>query len=156
MVLGMAMALMALPAMAGDRVDVASKYSQAQTVARLEEGLGKADLMIVAKPDVQAMVSQFGAKIGGAQVLLFANPKMGGMLLQMEPSVGLEMPMKFYVFEKDGKVLVSYRPHKALFAPYKNKMLDEKAGMMDMLLQSVVEYGALGKELKLMPMGEMK
>lgn len=112
------------------RVDTESKKGFKQTVEAVEKAVKSRGMMVVAKIDHQNMLTMVGVKIGGSTTIEFGKPDMGKMVLTMAPEAGLEMPGKIYVFEKEGKTLISY--YKSNFVNYSPDFtnVDEMMGMM--------------------------
>lgn len=53
--------------------------------------------------------SSKGLKLRPTYVLLFGNPEVGTVLMQADPRVGLDLPLRLLIWEnKEGKVFVSY------------------------------------------------
>lgn len=119
----------------GDRVVVESPKAFKATVEALKKALQARGMMIVATIDHQNMLRMVGARLGGSVTIEFGKPDMGKMVLPMSPEAGLEMPAKVYVYEKDGKVYVSY--YEPNFAQYDPKFA-EVDQMMKMTLKEVV------------------
>lgn len=46
--------------------------------------------------------------LGFATVVIFGSPTVGTPLMQDSPSVGLDLPLKILVAEREGSVLVAY------------------------------------------------
>lgn len=117
-------------AIAQERVDVISSKNFKQTVEALNKTIKSKGMMIVATVDHQNMLKMVGTNIKGATTIEFGKPDMGKMLFQMHPEAGLEMPARIYVFEKDGKVIMSY--YKTNYAKYDKGMaeMDNMMGMM--------------------------
>lgn len=120
----------AASAWAGDRVDTTSPKGFKQTVDAVTKAIKSRGMMVVATIDHQNMLTMVGTKIGGSKTIEFGKPDMGKMVLTMAPDAGLDMPGKIYVFEKDGKTIVSYS--KTNFARYNPEFskVDEMMGMM--------------------------
>ncbi len=90
--------------------------------------------MIVSKIDHQKMISMVGVKMDGSYTLEFGKPDMMKEMLPKNPAIGLEMPLKIYVFESGGKTTVSYHKPTAAFGAYG---MAEMAKMMDEMLDAV-------------------
>ena len=144
LVLASALAVLALSAPAADdRVDKVSNSGFAQTVERLETAIKKRGAMIVATIDHQNMLRMVGASIGGSKTIEFGKPDMMKMLLPDNPEIGVDMPLKIYVYERgDGKTLLSYRKPSSAFASYGKEMLTNAGQMMDMMLAEIVAEAA--------------
>ncbi len=132
-----------LSAQAQDRVDKVSSSGFAQTVKQLETAIKQRGMMIVATIDHQNMLRMVGANIRGAKTIEFGKPDMMKMLLPDNPEIGVEMPLKIYVYERaDGKTVVSYRKLSAAFASYGNEQLTSAGQMMDMMLDQIAADAA--------------
>jgi len=135
------LALMAsgLPAVAAEnRVDKVSNSGFEQTVKQLETAIKKRGAMIVATIDHQNMLRMVGASIRGSKTIEFGKPDMMKMLLPDNPEIGVEMPLKIYVYERaDGKTVVSYSKLSAAFASYGKEPLTKAGQMMEMMLEEI-------------------
>lgn len=118
------------------RVDKVSKYDYKTTLSRLEKAVKAKGFMIVAKINHQNMISMVGVKMGGSFTLEFGKPEMMKEMLPMNPAIGLEMPLKVYVFEAGGKTTVSYHKPSAIFGAYG---MAQMAEMMDKTLDMVTK-----------------
>lgn len=122
-------------AIAQERVDVVSSKNFKQTIEALNKAIKSKSMMVVATVDHQNMLKMVGTKIGGATTIEFGKPDMGKMLFSMHPEAGLEMPARIYVYEKGGKVTMSF--YKSNYTKY-DKMLAEMDKMMDMMCSEIV------------------
>jgi uncharacterized protein (DUF302 family) len=133
----LAAVLAPLTAQSPERVDRVSAQNFPTTVKRLETALQSRGFMIVARADHQNMLRMVGANTKGALTIEFGKPDMMKMHLPAHPEIGLEMPMRIYVWERaDGKTVVSYRRPSAVFAAYGadlKMMGDMMDGMFDQI-----------------------
>lgn len=144
LVFGCAVVLFGLSAAAAEnRVDKVSSGKFSDTVERLETAIKKRGLMIVATIDHQNMLRMVGASTRGSKTLEFGKPDMMKMLLPGNPEIGLEMPLKIYVYERgDGKTVLSfYRPSSA-YATYGKEELTKAGQMMEMMLEEITTEAA--------------
>jgi uncharacterized protein (DUF302 family) len=120
-----ASAAAALPlAQSSDRVDRVSTQNFAATAKQVETALQSRGFMIVARADHQNMLRMVGATTKGALTIEFGKPDMMKMHLPAHPEIGLEMPMRLYVWERgDGKTVVSFRRPSSAFATYGDPQL---------------------------------
>lgn len=126
--------------LAQDRVDKVSTKDFNATVKALETALKINGFMIVATINHQNMLKMVGAKIKGSKTIEFGKPDMGKMLLPMAPEAGLEMPGRFYIWERaDGKTVVSYYKPSSRFSKYSNEMLTKMGTDMDGMWSMIVE-----------------
>lgn len=83
-------------------VRIPSSHSVADTVARLEGLLNERGVQIFARIDFSGDAARAGLALRPEQMLIFGNPKAGTPLMQNEPAVGLDLPLKALVFEDAG------------------------------------------------------
>ena len=125
---------------AQDRVDKVSAKGFDATLKAVEKTLKSKGFMIVATIDHQNMLKMVGAKIKGAKTIEFGKPDMMKMLMPMAPEAGLEMPGRFYIWERnDGKTVVSYYKPSAGFSKYGNEMMTKMGNDMDGMWGMIVE-----------------
>ena len=124
-------------AQSSERVDRVSAQNFTTTVKQLETALQSRAFMIVGRSDHQNMLRMVGANTKGALTIEFGKPDMVKMQLPAHPEIGLDMPMRIYVWERaDGKTVVSYHRSSAVFAAYGpdlKMMGDMMDGMFDQI-----------------------
>lgn len=124
-------------AQSANRVDRVSARDFETTVKQLETALQSRGFMIVLRADHQNMLRMVGANVKGSHAIEFGKPDMVKMHLPAHPEIGLDMPMRIYVWERaDGKTGVSYHRPSAVFAPYGpdlKMMGDMMDGMFDQI-----------------------
>jgi uncharacterized protein (DUF302 family) len=124
-----------LTAQSSGRVDRVSAQTFETTAKQLETALQSHGFMIVSRADHQNMLKMVGATVKGARTIDFGKPDMMKMQLPAHPEIGLEMPMRFYVWERaDGKTVVSYHLPSSIFGAYGVPDLKMMGDMMDGML----------------------
>lgn len=140
---GLLAALAPVTLQSQERVDRASAQNFQTTVKQLETALQSRGFMIVARADHQNMLRMVGASTKGALTIEFGKPDMMKMHLPAHPEIGLEMPMRIYVWERaDGKTVVSYHRPTAVFAAYGpdlKMMGDMMDGMFDQIAADAIK-----------------
>lgn len=125
-------------AQSSDRIDQVSTQNFETTAKQLETTLQGHGFMIVSRADHQNMLRMVGATVKGARTIEFGKPDMMKTQLPAHPEIGLEMPMRFYVWERgDGKTVVSYRRPSAIFGAYGQPDLKKMGDMMDGMLDQL-------------------
>lgn len=90
-------------------MSVPSAHSVAETVNRLEKALSAAGFRIFARVDHGAGAKSVDMPLPPTELLIFGNPKGGTALMQSQRTVGIELPLKYLVWEDaDGKVMVGW------------------------------------------------
>jgi len=115
-----------------------SQFSVAETMARIEQTLKKMEIPVFAKFDHGKNAEEVGLELRPNQVIVFGSPKVGTKLMQDNPSISLELPLKISVWEdKNGSVWATFPQMKMMAAEYG---LDGEPviGKMQELLQKIV------------------
>lgn len=90
-------------------VRIVSHHSVAQTAQRLEALLKERGIQIFAHLDFTADAARAGLTMRPEQLLIFGNPRAGTPLMQAEPVVGLDLPLKALIWEDAaGQVMIAY------------------------------------------------
>lgn len=55
-----------------------------------------------------------GFELAPTTLIIFGNPNVGAPLMQMNQSIGIDLPMKMLITEKDGKVTLTFNDPKYL------------------------------------------
>jgi len=86
-----------------------SPYNVSETLDRLEKVLKKKGITIFARVDHKYGAKKVGLHMQPTQLLIFGNPKMGTPLMNENPLMGLDLPMKALAWEdKKGQVWLVY------------------------------------------------
>jgi uncharacterized protein (DUF302 family) len=90
-------------------VQIPSKNSVGQTVAKIEAILAAKNVKLFAVVDHSGEAEKAGMKMPNTKLLIFGNPKAGTPLMLTSPTVALDLPLKILVAEDGaGKVWISY------------------------------------------------
>jgi uncharacterized protein (DUF302 family) len=94
----------------GPVVSIPSLHDFATTLARLEAAIEEAGLTLVIAIDHAANADAAGHALRPATVLVFGNPEAGTPLMQLAPTLALDLPQRMLVWEDEaGVVFVSWR-----------------------------------------------
>jgi uncharacterized protein (DUF302 family) len=99
------------PARAGENglVTRPSKYSVAETVDHLEAGLRQAGATVFGRIDHAQSARDSGLELNPLVLILFGNPKAGTPLMAQSPTIGIDLPLKFIVWQDgSGKVFITF------------------------------------------------
>lgn len=143
----LAAAVVAAPlslASASDLVQIESKRGVRETVDALVQNLSSKGINIAARVDHAASAKAFGLELAPSEVVIFGNPKLGTPLMQANPAIALDLPMRIAVWQAaDGKVYVAYRAPAAIAAAHGITGKDDILGMMTGALDGLSK-GAAG------------
>lgn len=84
-----------------------SPFSVDETMRRIEEIIKSQGGSVFAVFDHGRNASEVGMKLPPNKVIVFGSPKVGTLLMQQDPSISLELPLRISVWEDaDGKVWI--------------------------------------------------
>ncbi len=90
-------------------VRIRSEHDVPQTIAKIEQLLDAHGVMIFARIDFSGDAARAGLDLRPEQLLIFGNPRAGTPLMQTEPAVGLDLPLKALVWEDEqGATWIGY------------------------------------------------
>lgn len=88
---------------------VPSDFAARETADRLEAAVKDKGMTVFARIDHAAGAAAEGLPLRPMEVLIFGNAKAGTPLMQAEPTIGIDLPLKALVYEDSaGKVWLSY------------------------------------------------
>lgn len=99
-------------------VEVPGSQSVAETVSSLKAEIEKMDLTLMQEINHRENAEKADLELGPVHVLVFGNPKVGTQLMQEDPMIGLELPLRIVVFERDGETRMAYRDPRKLWDSY--------------------------------------
>jgi uncharacterized protein (DUF302 family) len=118
--------MFSLTAAADEMVTKPSAHSVKATLDRLESALQEKGIKVAARWDHAAGGASVGMPLRPIEVIIFGNPKLGTPLMQSNPRIGVDLPLKVLAWEDDaGKVWIGYTAPKALGERYDIKDRDE-------------------------------
>lgn len=127
-------------ALADNLVKVESKHNVKDTLDRLTAALDQRGIKPVARVDHAAGAKAVGMELPPTELLIFGNPKLGTPLMQSNPEIAIDLPMKVLAWQdKDGKVWVAYTAPDALKTRYGITDRDEAFKAMATALQGLAK-----------------
>lgn len=86
-----------------------SKYSVVTTIDRLEKQVKRKGMTVFARVNHQAGAESAGLSLAPSEVLIFGNPKIGTPLMNENPAMGLNLPLRVLSYQgPKGKTWVTY------------------------------------------------
>ena len=83
-------------------------------VSRIERALHRLGVMVLARIDHAAGARAAGLELPDEVVLVFGDPAVGTLLMQTDPRVGLDLPLRMLVWSHNGTTAVGYRDPRGL------------------------------------------
>ncbi len=140
MILLLALVSQAPLAGAGSIVITRSAYDVNETINRLEAALQAKGVTVFARIDHAANARRVNVALRPVQLLIFGNPKLGSPLLESNPMVGLDLPMKALAWEDaDGKVWLGYTAAATIAERYR---IEDRAAVIDKMTGALKNFAA--------------
>jgi uncharacterized protein (DUF302 family) len=89
-----------------------------ETVVRLIDAIESRGLTVFARIDHAAAAREAGLDLADEQVVLFGNPRAGTPLMQSDPRIGVELPLRILVWVDPEGVQLGYRDPRELGGAY--------------------------------------
>ena len=119
-----------------------SQFSVPETMTRIEQTLHTMGVPVFAKFDHGKNAEEVGLQLLPNQVIVFGSPKVGTKLMQDNPSISIELPLKISVWEdKNGSVWATFPQMRTMAAEY-GLEAEPVIGKMQELLEKIVIKGA--------------
>ncbi len=127
-----------------------SDFAVAKTVDRLGIAMERKGLKIFKRINHAKGASSVGMKLAPAEVLIFGTPKIGTPLMQSNPMIGLDLPLKALVWKDvDGTVKLAYTDPATLAKRYgitdRDKVFKKIAGALSKFTDMATKRGGLPK-----------
>ncbi len=95
--------------MVNGMIDVPSRYSVPETLARLQSILKEKSITVFALIDHSGEAEKVGLRMRPTQLLIFGSPKGGTPLMVAAPRVAIDLPLKALAWQDEqGKAWLSY------------------------------------------------
>jgi uncharacterized protein (DUF302 family) len=106
-------------------------------VARIRRALDRLGVTVFAAIDHAAGARAAGLEMPDEVVLVFGDPAVGTALMQADPRVGLDLPLRMLVWSQDGRTAIAYRDPRDLHVESASEpvraALDRMYGLLERL-----------------------
>lgn len=120
-----------------------SPHSVGVTADRLEAALRNRGIELFARVDHGGGARAAGLELADEELLIFGDPHAGTPLMQSDPTVGYELPLRVLVWDAGGETKLGYQPPPELADGYAvADRLEALERMGGLLAQLVAEAGA--------------
>lgn len=113
-----------------------------QTLSNLLSAIADHGLAVFAQIDHAAGAQDAGLEMAPEVVVLFGNARAGTPLMQRDPRVGIELPLRMLIWEADGVAMVGYNDPRDLERSYalsdQTATLDAMAGLLATLAREAM------------------
>jgi uncharacterized protein (DUF302 family) len=111
-----------------------SESGYLETVASLIAAIERRGLTLFARIDHAAGARDVGLELADEQVLVFGNARTGTPLMESDPQVGLDLPLRILVSRERDGVWIGYHDPRELSASYDIRrhqpILEQMAGLL--------------------------
>ena len=97
---------------------VVSSAGHADTLSRLLEAIATRGLAVFAQIDHAAAAREVGMELANEVVVVFGNPRAGTPLMQADPRIGIELPLRMLVWDASEGTIVGYNDPRDLSSYY--------------------------------------
>ena len=117
-----------------------SSSGYAATAERLIEAIDDRGLTVFARIDRATAAREAGLELAAEEVVLFGNPRAGTPLMQTDPRVGVELPLRILLWEDAVGAFLGHRDPRELAREYDlqphHETLERMAALLDELVDS--------------------
>ena len=124
--------------------DFESPLAFEETVAALQKTLNSKGITIFATIDHKKAAEAVGESMPPATVLIVGNPKVGTALMQENPRLAIELPLKILIYKEEKIVRIRYEKISAIAEKYHIKQNFATAEKIDAAMQQLIKL-AIGK-----------
>jgi uncharacterized protein (DUF302 family) len=94
------------------------KQSPKEVVTQFKSLLEKKGLIVMATVNHTKNAKSVGLKLDATHLIIFGNPKLGTKLMQSNPLIGLDLPMKALAYKNAGQTFLAYTTPDSLAKKY--------------------------------------
>jgi uncharacterized protein (DUF302 family) len=123
-------------------ITTVSPHSVEETVERLRGSLERRSIKVFATIDHAAGAREVGLELPDETVVVFGDPRAGTPLMQQDPAVGIELPLRVLVWDDRGTTKVGYEDPAALADGYRLDALQGRLERMRALLDELATEAA--------------
>ena len=124
--------------------DFQSPLAFEETVAALQKTLNSKGITIFATIEHHKAAEAVGETMQPATVLIVGNPKVGTALMQENPLLAIELPLKILIYEDEKKVNIRYEKVAAIAKKYDIKQNFSTAEKIDAVMLQLIK-SSIGK-----------
>ena len=119
--------------------DFESPLAFEETVAALQKTLNSKGITIFATIEHHKAAEAVGESMQPATVLIVGNPKVGTALMQENPRLAIELPLKILIYEEDKTVKIRYEKIAAIAKKNDIKQNFATAEKIDSAMQQLIK-----------------
>ncbi len=122
----------------------ASKSDYATTLAMLLGAIAQRGLTMFARIDHAAGAREVGLELADEEVVVFGNPRAGTALMQSDPRIGIELPLRMLVWSEGEHASVAYEDPRELRERFDVAAQEQTLAQMATLLAALADEASAG------------
>ena len=119
--------------------DFESQLAFEETVAALQKTLNSKGITIFATIEHHKAAEAVGENMQPATVLIVGNPKVGTALMQENPRLAIELPLKILIYKEEKIVRIRYEKISAIAEKYHIKQNFATAEKIDAAMRQLIK-----------------
>jgi uncharacterized protein (DUF302 family) len=119
-----------------------SSFGHGETTTRLLDAIPQRGLTVFAQIDHAAAAREAGMDLPDEVVILFGSPRAGTPLMQADPRVGIELPLRMLVWNQGGQTIIGYNDPNGLAGAYSLTTQFSTLDAMSSLLRALANDAA--------------
>jgi uncharacterized protein (DUF302 family) len=128
-----------------------SPHSVVLTMDRLVAALDRRGIAVFARVDHGGGARGAGLQLAEEEVLVFGDPRVGTLLMQDDPEIGYELPLRVLVWDAEGQTRIGYRAPVELSATYEVADREEILQRMGALLEALLAESTEPEDTRPLP-----
>jgi len=124
--------------------DFQSPLAFEETVVALQKTLNSKGITVFATIEHHKAAEAVGESMSPATVLIVGNPKVGTALMQENPLLAIELPLKILIYEEGKTVNIRYEKVAAIAEKYQIKQNFSTVERIDAAMQQLIKL-SIGK-----------
>ncbi len=121
---------------------VRSDVGYAETTRSLVAAIERRGLTVFARVDHAAGAREAGMELADEEVVLFGNARSGTPLMQDDPRIGIELPLRMLIWRDGEQVLLGHTDPRELARSYDVSAHAQTLAQMAMLLDALAAEAA--------------
>ncbi|MGO8766466.1 MAG: DUF302 domain-containing protein [Limisphaerales bacterium] len=122
---------------------ISSNFGPEKTMTRLESEIKGHGMKVFARINHAALAAEAGLKLRPTEVIVFGNPRGGTPLMQMNQTIGIDLPLKTLVWQDAaGKTWLSYNEPTWLAKRHEVGGAERTTAAMSLALADIVAKAA--------------
>lgn len=121
-----------------------SKRDFDATMQALKDSIERHGLTLFAQIDHSGGARAVGMELAEEQLLVFGNPRGGTPLMQSDPRVGIELPLRMLLWQEGERTLLGYEDPRTLDERFSLAGVEQALEQLSTLLATLAEEAASG------------